>query len=177
MKHRYRANDFASVAALAHNLNTTPPEAYPQALGLIYFHRLMTPAVRAWPLDWIAQAMVNLLRWRLGKPGLQMLVAKMQKRDPDMVRRWMAEAVDHCMNGSDLEDEGSIGGWSQREIDLLVADLTFSRDADEEALAKRLYGEFVLSRPRVPRLPAWEELSPEECEPWLNHAFWRMLHK
>lgn len=173
MLRQYRANDPMSVARIARNLATTPKDAYPQVLGALYYHELMTPVADG-GLKWVARQMLRLLRWRLGKRGFVAFVAKMQAKDDRMVSVWMAEVISHCLHGRDTHDLNAVGGWSQAEIDLLTSELKFSRDADEERLAKTIYSEYVLTQPLVPRMWNWDELPYEVCEPFLNLASMQM---
>jgi len=38
----------------------------------------------------------------------------------------MGQTIGHLLTGKDLEDPKSAGGWSQREVDLLLSRVKFS---------------------------------------------------
>ena len=40
--------------------------------------------------------------------------------DPTIITDFIDSSAEHAISGNDTEDEDSVGGWSQREIDLLV---------------------------------------------------------
>ena len=72
------------------------------------------------PRSWLGVLMAILRKVR-GTAGMRTFFVDLSIRDPDLVRDWMADTLAHVVDGCDLEDFDSVGGWSQREIDLLIA--------------------------------------------------------
>lgn len=71
----------------------------------------------------ISLAVVGTMK---GRPGLLAFFRHLQKRKPSVIDAMIAQTVYHAVHGNDREDADSMGGWSQREIDLLLAHVTFS---------------------------------------------------
>jgi hypothetical protein len=125
---KYYANNRGSVSRLAMNLSTTPLDQAPPVLAAIYSQGLMRPE---WQLRLMAWFGMRMRRMTPFQAYLVIFHTFLQK-DREVVREALTGVVRHCLRGTDLEDEDSVGGWSQREIDLLTSKVTFSNDADVE---------------------------------------------
>ena len=120
MGSRYDATSKADMARLAKNLATTPGPDYWMVLGHIYDLGLMK--FRG-PMAWA----LRLSRLK-GKTGVFQFFKILQDRFPDVVKDCMLSPIEHALTGTDSENPSSFGGWSQREVDLLTARVSFSND-------------------------------------------------
>ena len=118
---RYDATKTEDVTRLAMNFATTPSSDYWRVLGHVYDLGLMR--FRG-PLGWV----LRLSRLK-GNAGVFQFFKILQDRFPDVVKDCMLATIDHMVVGTDKSDNRSVGGWSQREIDLLTSKVNFSNDA------------------------------------------------
>ncbi len=115
-----KANCRADVVDLARAIATTPERLLPAVLAEVYFLGLMLPR-ELWlaPFFWF-------VRKARGRAGMHRFFALLHRRHPEITRQWIADTARHITEGHDTEDDDSIGGWSQREIDALQSRLSFS---------------------------------------------------
>lgn len=110
----FRANSQADLSDLSVRLT-----ALPHWFVLGHVHDLGLMRCRQQPLA----ALIWLVKKTKGVGGLLFFFADLQKRSPDVLAMWWADTLHHMHLGKDTEDADSVGGWSQREIDMLVARL------------------------------------------------------
>ena len=60
-----------------------------------------------------------VLRRRLMPARLAFFDA-MARMQPDALNETLNQILDHMLRGTDREDKDSVGGWSQRELDMFV---------------------------------------------------------
>lgn len=109
------ASNRKHVAILAEAIASIPSDEQPHFLTII--HKLKLMRCVQWPLSW----MLRWVHFSRGHPSMVLFFKQMRRRSPDAFRDWMQQTIDHCLNGVDTEDENSAGGWSQREIDMLLS--------------------------------------------------------
>lgn len=110
MTDTYRANNFGDLSALSIRLCSLPSWV---ALGAVHDLGLMKM-----PPPW--GVMLWLIRKLRGSQGVTNFFWHMSQRSPDQVNAWVAQMLQHLHFGKDTEDSDSLGGWSQREINLLA---------------------------------------------------------
>lgn len=66
-----------------------------------------------------------LIRRVRGKQGVFNFFAQLQQRSPETVTDFLEQTIMHIMNGIDIEDPDSVGGLSQRELDLLLLAINY----------------------------------------------------
>ncbi|MGA4550626.1 hypothetical protein [Methylorubrum aminovorans] len=55
-----------------------------------------------------------------GEAGKARFLVELYRRDPAGALTLWAQTCEHVLHGKDREDANSVGGWSQREIDLFL---------------------------------------------------------
>lgn len=90
--------------------------ALPSWYVLAHVHDLDLMRCRQQPLAFL----MWVLHKTKGTNGMLHFFVNMNKRSPDTVTEWFVDTLRHLHFGKDTEDRPSVGGWSQREIDLLV---------------------------------------------------------
>lgn len=113
------ASNRKHVAILAEAIASIPSDEQPRFLAVV--HELGLMRCVQWPLSW----MLRWVHFSRGHPSMVLFFKQMRRRSPDAFRDWMQQTIDHCLNGVDTEDENSAGGWSQREIDMLLSRVIF----------------------------------------------------
>lgn len=108
------------VLLLAQCLQTTPVAEWWKLLGAV--HDLGLMRFGQWPM----RAALWLVRRVRGTAGVMAFFKHLQDRSPEQVGEMMGQTVGHLMSGRDAEDPKSAGGWSQREVDLLLSRVKFS---------------------------------------------------
>ena len=111
----FKASVRADVDAFADWLGTRSRVA---VVHTVLWHRLMQPT----------QAWVGVLVWvakRRGKASLQKFL-EITDGQPNstFVRDVYVQTIRHIIHGKDREDRDSVGGFSQREMDLIVTELS-----------------------------------------------------
>lgn len=119
---QYDATKRDDVARLAANFATTPSADHWKVLGHVYDLGLMRFRGINGPLVW-------MLRKVRGTAGVLALFRLLDQRAPGSMNAMMLDTIKHMLTGKDREDPKSFGGWSQREINMLTARLTFTADA------------------------------------------------
>lgn len=66
-----------------------------------------------------------LIRRVRGKAGVFAFFEQLQKRSQETIDEFLEQTVMHIMNGEDTEDADSVGGLSQRELDLLLLAINY----------------------------------------------------
>lgn len=64
-------------------------------------------------------------KWK-GSPGIFQFFKILSEISPKSIDNCIEDTVRHIVNGKDTYDPSSAGGWSQKEIDLLLDNVTFS---------------------------------------------------
>lgn len=72
----------------------------------------------------VAGAMEMLKNVR-GRRGLIDFFTFLWVLEPDTLTEFKEDIIFHILSGKDTEDSDSVGGWSQREIDLLLSNYEF----------------------------------------------------
>jgi hypothetical protein len=108
------------VLLLAKCLETTPVAEWWKVLGFV--HDLGLMRFGQWPM----RAALGIVRRFRGTVGVLAFFKHLQDRTPDQVGEFMGQTIGHLLTGKDLEDPKSAGGWSQREVDLLLSRVKFS---------------------------------------------------
>ncbi len=106
----YKANSHSDLSALSVAMCSKP-----DWFVLAHVHDLGLMRCRQQPLA----MMISLVRRLRGTGGMLALFLNLKQRSPDVVTMWFADTLNHLHLGKDTEDTDSVGGWSQREIDLL----------------------------------------------------------
>ncbi len=107
----YAANRYDDIYSLYDRLCKSDPT---EVVLATYSLGLMEFAGKA------SKATVWLIRLVRGQTGVENFLRFLWKKSPDTVHVMHYETALHSVYGKDAEDSDSVGGWSQREIDLLV---------------------------------------------------------
>lgn len=91
--------------------------ALPNWVVLAHVHDLGLMRCRQQPLSFL----MWLVQKFKGIGGLLHFFYQLKERSPDVISMWHADMMRHMHLGRDTEDADSVGGWSQREINLLVS--------------------------------------------------------
>jgi hypothetical protein len=129
MAYRYNATRRVDVVRLARNISSVPESARWKVLGHVFSMGLMRPH----PLDLLMRTALWVARKKLGDRGAHEFFRLMQVREPKAVMAWIDLTAEHVLHGRDREDELSVGGWSQREMDLFCSKVQFLQDVKMEA--------------------------------------------
>ena len=62
----------------------------------------------------------GLVRWRHGKIGVKNVILKYAKDHEASVLEMFEQTLHHMVYGKDREDSDSVGGFSQREINMIL---------------------------------------------------------
>jgi hypothetical protein len=107
------ASSDLSIRALASNLRLLPRDRRTVLAGYLMAEGLMFPPIHLWPIFWV-------LRRIRGKQGLYNFVAILSQIYPRAIDGIIADTAKHMLDGRDTEDADSVGGFSQRELNLIV---------------------------------------------------------
>ena len=110
----FKASSIADIGRLSVALTSLP-----RWYALAHIHDLGLMRCRQQPLAFTIWA----LRKIKGTAGMLSFFCNFNGYSPDTIDDWYADTLRHMHFGKDTEDSDSAGGWSQREIDLLVARL------------------------------------------------------
>lgn len=64
-------------------------------------------------------------KWK-GSAAVYQFFKMVAEKQPEAIDNYIEDTIRHIVNGKDRSDRASVGGWSQKEIDLLLDNLTFS---------------------------------------------------
>jgi hypothetical protein len=110
----WRANSEASILFFKETLRTFPDSKLPSLMAVICGLGLMRPR------GWFRMA-VKVISWRHREPKhaayLRMFI--MGERGLNLAKEIRAQTVQHILQGRDTEDADSVGGFSQREINII----------------------------------------------------------
>lgn len=112
------ATSIEDVRLLATCLMTVPQEDKWKIMGKIYELDLMK--LRGFGF------VVGLIRKWKGAAGIFQFFKIVSEKSPETLDTWIEDTIRHIVNGKDATDPASVGGWSQKEIDLLLDNVTFS---------------------------------------------------
>lgn len=123
---RIDATKRQDIELLSKCLLTAPREDWWRVNAVVYDLGLMKPRNT---IDrfifWIAKKMG-------GDDGFDRFFEILHERSPETEAKLMQSTVDWVLNGVDREDPDSAGGWSQREVDLLLSRIEFSMLRDPQ---------------------------------------------
>lgn len=68
---------------------------------------------------------IEMLKSVRGKRGLIDFFTFLFVIEPNALEEFIEDTIDHILNGVDSEDIDSVGGWSQREVNLLLTNYEF----------------------------------------------------
>jgi hypothetical protein len=114
-----KANSEEDLKLLAKAFLTTPRETYWVLMAKV--HQLGLMRFRGFN-----KILLELLKKIRGEEYIFYFFNLLDKVYPKGVEEALYETARHIVNGKDTEDEDSVGGWSQREIDLLLSTINFS---------------------------------------------------
>lgn len=114
-----KANSKEDLKLLAKAFHTTPRRKYSLLIAKVYQLELMK-------FRGFNDFLFKILKKVRGDAGIFSFFNLLDKTYPKVVEEMLHETIRHIVNGKDLEDEYSEGGWSQREIDLLLSKVNFS---------------------------------------------------
>lgn len=109
----YRASSREDVAALSVAMRGLPDDDKLRGLVIAHATGLMLP-----------RGILRLGLWLVGLRGgarKALFLAELYRRDAAGALTLWDQTCSHVLNGKDREDADSVGGWSQREIDLFLA--------------------------------------------------------
>lgn len=112
------ASSISDVRLLATALMTVPEEDKWKVLGKVVDLGLM----KFRGLDFFLKL---LKKWK-GSAGVFQFFKILSEKSPKTIDIWLEDTIRHVVNGKDTSDAASVGGWSQKEIDLLLDNVTFS---------------------------------------------------
>lgn len=112
-----RANRLEDVALLVRCFTTMPRDDEWKIAAVVYDLGLMR--LQNWPFS------LWLIRNLRGRQGVFTFWHRLALRVPDTVHQFIIDTADHIAHGHDREDRDSVGGLSQREIDLLLSKVSF----------------------------------------------------
>jgi hypothetical protein len=112
------ASSKEDVKLLATCFYTIPIEDKWKIVAKTYDLKLMKFRGLGFPL-WLA----NKIK---GKTGVYQFFKILSEKAPDYIDNCIEDTIRHIVNGKDTTDPASVGGWSQKEIDLLLDNVTFS---------------------------------------------------
>lgn len=110
----YLASSRADVERLVDDLNALPQPLRLVLMVQLWQHKLMLP--RGWALRF----MFWFAKKRHGQNAMSLLVSIFQKKSPESVQAFWDQTITHIRTGKDREDRDSVGGFSQREINLVT---------------------------------------------------------
>ena len=110
----YKANSKKDVARLAQRIRDTPADNRWQLAAEIVYLGLMN--FREAPI----QDIIKHARYTKNIKALYAFFTVFDVMEKQIIDFFIEDTAKHAINGNDTEDEDSVGGWSQREIDLLV---------------------------------------------------------
>lgn len=108
----YRASSREDVAALSVAMRGLSDGDKLRGLVIVHATGLMLP-----------RGSLRLGLWLAGLRGetrKAVFLAELYRRDPAGALLLWEQTCSHVLNGRDREDANSVGGWSQREIDLFL---------------------------------------------------------
>lgn len=114
-----KANSKEDIRKLAEAFRTIPREQYWIIMAKVHQLRLMKFT------GCVGFLFKYMIKFR-GEESIFFFFNRLDKIYPKAVEEALYETIRHIVNGKDVQDEDSIGGWSQREIDLLLSSVNFS---------------------------------------------------
>lgn len=122
---KIKANSIEDIRLLASCFLTIPQENKWIVMARVYELGLMNfKGITGW--------LVRLLRKYKEGVGVFHLFNYLNKSNPKEIDKCIEDTIYHIVKGEDDEDSDSVGGWSQREIDLILSRVHFSLLKDEE---------------------------------------------
>lgn len=106
------------VRLLAACFLTIPQEDKWKVVGKVHDLGLMNFRGLVWIL--------KLIKTWKGAAGVFQFFKIVSEKSPKTIDNWLEDIVRHIVNGKDTTDPTSVGGWSQKEIDDLLDNVTFS---------------------------------------------------
>ena len=105
-----KANSRADVQQAAQLMRNYP--VYLRASAMLHIHgnRLMT----FHPQD----LTIRFFNWITGGRFSKVLIMRLP---PEEIAHMWRQTIDHIVSGKDTEDRDSVGGWSQREMDIFYS--------------------------------------------------------
>lgn len=73
-------------------------------------------------LNWFLKL---IKKWK-GPAAIFQFFKILSEKFPKELDNYLEDTIRHIVNGKDTTDPASVGGWSQKEIDLLLDNVTFS---------------------------------------------------
>lgn len=114
MTTRYSAKSRADIERLAADIENLPVRR-----KIVVGARCFADGLMVMPL-WV-RICLSFAVWRHGKLAAYYLwFLRMEQADPGNADDMWQQIVQHMLNGKDREDRGSVGGFSQRELDMFV---------------------------------------------------------
>jgi hypothetical protein len=104
---------FASQMRKAGNVTKT------NIVVLVIIKKLMFP-------PWWLRLMLGGLRLIRGEKGVVLMLWMLSAKNPEIIETMYSQTIDHMLTGKDREERTSVGGFSQRELDMVVEAFTKS---------------------------------------------------
>lgn len=116
---KIKANSVTDLEILASYIRNIPKEDRCQLAAVIVHLGLMKS-----PLPEV-QRSIELMKETGGVKALEYFFQFLSIVDPKTLDTTLADTIKHLTEGNDIEDIDSVGGWSQREINLLLNNYQF----------------------------------------------------
>lgn len=108
-----RANRLDDMKLLARMVRAVAPTDQYKLAAVVFDLDLMR-------FPWYLQPLVAWVRRRKGRAGLMTYFKTMTTKQPKFVTDFVEQTAVHIESGRDREDRDSVGGLSQREVDVLI---------------------------------------------------------
>ena len=108
----YRANNISDLRSLAADLNNLP---LPQKIA-VGAHLLDAGLMR---MSGVLLGMQWLLKRARGYKGAYAFMIRTSADHPQQFKAFWEDTSNHILNGKDTEDTDSVGGYSQREVNMI----------------------------------------------------------
>jgi hypothetical protein len=118
----YKANSKRDIQLLAKVIEDVPQQAQWYIVWYVWRNDLMR--IR----QWFPRLLLWFMYMRHGDWGTQMMFRQMEQKNPEQITQIISDTCRHVLYGQDKEEVGSLGGWSQREIDLFMECRWFKRE-------------------------------------------------
>ena len=118
MTYSVNAADFDSVDGFAERIEDLSPQKAADFQAFVLTEGLMK-------LPFPFGIITGILRLLKGKQGIRNFVYIIADKHPELLERWVFDTVTHILYGNDKEDVKSVGGFSQRECDLITKNIYF----------------------------------------------------
>lgn len=103
----YSASNMDDLEQIASRIRNLFIEEKAYMMATIYDQGLMYP-----------KGILRIIFWIVRKRRKNFII-QIAKKSPQILDEWVNQTIHHMINGKDVEDKNSAGGFSQREINIL----------------------------------------------------------